>query len=177
MLTLETFKLDKGINTKYVKGKYWKSDIMRKKVEDEDGDKMKVKIVVIISCLFISLIACSYTDAFIVRGESESWDATIDYSIAEDYLEYTGMITFKGEGAVEALSYEINFPPSFGRRTTGSLQASEENQKVFSLGTSGGNHNRDIEIIQEEIQNAAITVSWITKEGEYEETIRFSKEK
>jgi hypothetical protein len=126
--------------------------------------------------LLFMMVGCSNTDAFTTKGESESWEATMQYSITKDYQERTGTIKYNGEEQIKNVSYEIDFPSSLGMSSSGNLEATEENQKVFSLGKSGGSNHRDIQLFRDVIHDVTITVSWVTNVGEYEETINFSKD-
>lgn len=135
--------------------------------------QLKNRMLLIVSFLLI-VVGCSSSDAFMIRGKSESWDATMQYSVAKDYREYTGTIKFNGDEEIKTVSYEIDFPSSLGMGASGNLEATEENQKVFSLGKSGSNSNQDIQLFRDAINDVTITVWWETNAGEYEETINMS---
>jgi hypothetical protein len=113
---------------------------------------------------------------FTTKGQSESWEPIMQYSVTKDYQEYSGTLNFNGAEAIETLSYEINFPSSLGMNASGTLEATQEDQKMFSLGNSGGSSsNRDIHLFRENINEVTITLMWVTSEGEYKETRIFEK--
>lgn len=122
------------------------------------------------------MVGCSNTDAFTSKGESESWEATMQYSITKDYQERTGTFMYNGDEQIKHVSYEIIFPSSLGMGSSGHLEATEGNQKNFSLGKSGGSTNIDIQLFKDVIHDVTIIVSWVTNVGEYEEIIYFSKD-
>jgi hypothetical protein len=138
--------------------------------------ELNKRILFVMSFLLFIIVGCSNTDAFTTKGESESWEATMQYSITKDYHEHTGTIKYNGDEQIKNVSYEIDFPSSLGMSSSGNLEATEENQKVFSLGKSGGSTNRDIQLFRDVIHDVTINVSWVTNVGEYEETISFSKD-
>lgn len=130
-----------------------------------------------ISFLLLIMVGCSNTNAFTTKGESESWEAIMEYSISEDYQERSGTIKYNGEEEIKTVSYEINFPSTFGVSSSGNLETIDENEKVFSLGTGGVSYHKDIELFREDIHDVTISLSWVTNLGEYEETISFSETK
>ncbi|TWI57797.1 hypothetical protein [Halalkalibacter nanhaiisediminis] len=137
---------------------------------------MNKRKVVILSFLLFVIVGCTNTDAFTTKGESESWESTMQYSITKDYEERTGTIKYNGDEQIKNVSYKINFPSSLGIGSSGNLEVAEGNQKIFSLGKSGGNNHRDIQLFRDVIHDVTITVSWVTDVGEYEETISFSQD-
>lgn len=135
------------------------------------------KILVMSFLLFIFIVGCSNTDGLTTKGKSESWDATLQYSITQGYEERTGVIKYNGDEQIKNVAYVINYPSSLGIGSSGTQEATEKNQKTFSLGTSGGSNSKDVQDFRDVIHDVTITVSWVTNVGEYEEIITFTKDK
>ncbi len=109
-------------------------------------------------------------ETYVSRGETESWNATIQTTFSNDSgkeeIRTEGGLEFKQDYSPKEVEYKISYPSG---ESGGSMRKGKKIKIHSSVGTSSDSTENDIEEFAEEM---TLHVSWENEEGEViEETV------